>query len=316
MPDGSVPSNGEFGGAATYIAASESESLFAHVEKIAEIEAPEILVPAYTQDNRDSEGRYYNSNWTGMQGGYFDGTYFYQTFIKYCYSNPGEVYDAGNIVKIVKYDVSGDEPILVKESEPFGYPGYSESLYHANDITIDSDGNLLVVNGYEVIKLNPTDLSYVGKVVCVKSLYGIDYNQSKEQYVLGIGGTTGFLTADTVDDWKILIATAPSGISEANAYTKQGLSSDGEYVYCLYYGNGVDKTDGTGNTKLTSDAVIVYDLQGNFVTFIEVNFGNEEPENISVVNGDIYVTTATGSSAPANLYKVTNLIQGTKVVRR
>jgi hypothetical protein len=44
------------------------------------------------------------------------------------------------------------------------------------------------------------------------------------------------------------------------------------------------------------NVITVYDWEGNFVTIIELNVGSIEPENISVVNGEIFVTCHSGGA--------------------
>ena len=83
------------------------------------------------------------------------------------------------------------------------------------------------------------------------------------------------------------------GSERVEGYTKQGICCDDEYIYFLYY-------------KL--NAVAIYDWDGNFVTLIYFDVLGE-PENISVVNGTIYV--ACGESGIATLYKLTDLTDPT-----
>ena len=72
-------------------------------------------------------------------------------------------------------------------------------------------------------------------------------------------------------------------------------------MYCVYYGNGTNKL--TGETDFTKDAIFVYNWEGEFVTFIEFDLGDEhEPENISIVDGVIYVGDG------ARLYKLSGFV--------
>ena len=52
--------------------------------------------------------------------------------------------------------------------------------------------------------------------------------------------------------------------------------------------------------------IMVYDWDGNLVTIIEVDFDNQEPENVSVCNGALFV--ATGESNNAYLYNISDVI--------
>ena len=70
-------------------------------------------------------------------------------------------------------------------------------------------------------------------------------------------------------------------------YTTQGCATDENFVYFVLYKQNV---------------ITVYDWTGKFVSLISFDVGNIEPENISVVNDDIYITCANGGGA---VYRVT-----------
>lgn len=279
---------------------SKADSLVAtEVTKIVTLDAPTIEIPNYIPDE---EGNYYSSSHTGMQGGCFDGRYYYQTFIKYCYNNTknssgNDVYSKGvnnakNLVVIVKYDVKSQE--VVKVSEPL-------QLDHANDMTYNSNINSLIVahnapNRSTISFVDPETLELKSTSKVSYDLYGIDYDSTTDRYVFGVSGSYGFSAVNSLSDSGLLIP----GVPESKAYTCQTLCCDENYVYCLFYGAKTNKLTGT---PLTTDAIYVYDWDGNFVTFIEMDFGSEEVENISVVDGEIYVATL------GILYKVGGLVE-------
>lgn len=272
-----------------------SDTLVGSNELVAQIPVPEIEVPEYSIENKDSEGNYYGEG-TGMQGGYFDGRYFYQSFVKYCY-NDGDAYtnyhgvnNAKNIVKIVKYDIIARK--VVAESEAM------DNLNHVNDITYNSNTKQLIIcnstgNTKVISILNPDTLAFIEAKRLSVDIYAIDYHAKTEQYIVGIAGTSKFAiaNADLTSFSDYLGGDAVSG-----EYAKQTLCCDDNYVYCLYYGNG---------TYHTTDVILVYDWSGNLVTTIEVDFGEEEPENISVVNGALFV--GTGKANKAYFYNIAEL---------
>lgn len=276
---------------------AKSDSLVAsNITQIAKIDAPTIEVPNTVADE---DGNYYSATHTGMQGGCFDGRYYYQSFLKYCYNKNGKysgshnVNNELNLVVIVKYDVELQK--VVKVSEPM-------YLNHANDMTYNSKLNLLIVahgspNSSKLSYVDPETLELKKSFKVNYNLYGIDYNLSTNQYIFGVSGSYGFSVANGL----LEKGTVHYGLKNAKAYTTQTLCCDENYVYCLYYGNGTNKL--TGATAFTKDAIFVYDWDGNFVTFIEVDFGDEETENISVVDGEIYVATL------GILYKVSGLVE-------
>lgn len=264
-------------------------------ELVAQIPVPEIEVPGYTIDNKDLEGNYYGDG-TGMQGGYFDGRYFYQSFVKYCY-NDGDAYtnyhgvnNAKNIVKIVKYDIIARKVVAVSEA--------MDNLNHVNDITYNSKTKQLIIcnstgNTKVISILNSDTLAFVEAKRLSVDIYAIDYHANTDKYILGIGGTYKFAIANT--DFT-QISEYYGGVESSTAYTKQNLCCDDNYVYCLYYG---------GKQLENQDAIYVYDWDGNFVTYIEVNFDTQEPESISIVDGALFV--ATGKDNKAYFYNITEL---------
>lgn len=273
-----------------------SHSLAGTSSLVAEISAPVIKVPEYTKENPDAEGNYYGSA-TGMQGGCFNGRYYYQAFVKYCYNQDvayqdyHQVNNAKNIVVIVKYDVISKKIVAISEE--------MDNLNHINDMTYNSKIGQLVIcnnigNTQRISYLNADNLKYAGYKDLSVNLYAIEYHASTDQYILGISGYTTFAIADS--DFKTISAQL-GGTSPSGEYTKQTLCCDDTYIYCLYYGNG---------TYHTTDLIMVYDWDGNLVTIIEVDFDNQEPENVSVCNGALFV--ATGESNNAYLYNISDVI--------
>ena len=49
----------------------------------------------------------------------------------------------------------------------------------------------------------------------------------------------------------------------------------------------------------------MYDWEGHFITFIELDFGEEEPENLSVYKGALFV--GTGNHKQVFFYNISGL---------
>ena len=75
--------------------------------------------------------------------------------------------------------------------------------------------------------------------------------------------------------------------SRTKGYVTQGVTSDEQYIYFVLY---------------KSNVITVYDWEGNFVTLIELNVGDIEPENIAIVRHEIYISC--GLSGKARIFKV------------
>lgn len=216
------------------------------------------------------------SGFPGMQGGCTDGKYYYQSFLSYDLDN-----QENNDVIIVKYDLETGE--IVAQSEVL-------KLCHANDITYNSKLNRLVIchnkpEFKKVTYMDPETLVVTKTETLNYSIYAIDYNEIRNRYVIGISGGYDFGVLDsmynTIDIFE--------GTERVEGYTKQGMCSDDNYIYFVYH---------------NFSRVAVFDWDGNFVTLIHFNVGGET-ENISVVDGTIYVACAVGGNAV--LYKLIDL---------
>ena len=275
---------------------AESKAFVGELEVLAEIAAPQFQLPEYDKENPDPEGNYYGPT-IGCQGGCFDGRYFYQTFLKYCY-NKGEQYgrfhvnNAKNIMCIVKYDVLEGKVALVSKEMDF--------LNHGNDMTYHPKKNQIIIcnnagDKRRISFLNADTLEYEGSQLLDVELFGIDYHEATEQYVLGISGSYQFAIANN-DFTEIRFGYG--GVKESHNYTKQNLCCDDQYVYCLY---------SNSKNRAGADAIFVYDWNGKFITFIDINFEMQEPENLSVYNGALFV--GAGDKGQVYFYHIFDLLK-------
>ena len=216
---------------------------------------------------------------TIVQGGYTDDKYHYQAFIyKHLESNEAE-----NIVKIVKTDLATGDVVKISPDLP---------LNHANDITYNPKLDRLVVvhnnpNRTSVSMVDPETLELIETKTIPYSIYSIDYNESRDMYVVGLSGGQSFTFLDgNLERISGMKAAKPT--KRTNGYTTQGAAADDNYIYFVLYNQNV---------------ITVYDWDFNFVTLIELDLGRVEPENISIVGNTIYVAS-TGSGG-ATLWRVT-----------
>lgn len=208
-----------------------------------------------------------------VQGGYTDGKYHYQAFIrKDTASN-----EQNNVDVIVKTDLATGE--VVKTSGPL-------PLNHANDITYNPKIDRLVVvhnnpNRTHVSLIDPETLELVETKKIPYSIYCIEYNETRDQYVVGLSGGQSFTFLDG-NLKRISSVKAAKPTPRTNGYTTQGVTADDNYIYFVLYNQNV---------------ITVYDWDFNFVTLIEMDLGKVEPENLSIVGNDLYVITTGGGAA-------------------
>lgn len=213
---------------------------------------------------------------TAEQGGYTDGTCHYQFFIKKDEAS-GE---KNNIVRLVKYDMEKQETVAVSDRL---------FLNHANDLTYNPKTGMLVAvhcayDGRILSMISPETLEVTGTVTLERGVHSITYNESRDQYVVGLNGGQNF---QILDANFAAISAVHQGSSITRTYTTQGISSDDAYIYFSYYEENV---------------ITVFDWDGNFVSLIYLDIMGEEPENVSVVGDEIYViTTADGGAAVRRL---------------
>jgi len=222
----------------------------------------------------------------GFQGGCSDGTRYYYN-ISMHYDLPTQ---ENNYSRIAKIDLTTGE--VVKWSENL-------TLHHANDAAYNPHTNeLLVCNNKPYHKrvtiLNADTLEIVRTVELPFPIYCIDYNEARNAYVVGLSGTWDFRLLDAnlcpMDD-RIFHGTPLTA-----RYTKQGVCTDDELIYFILWDGKHSHADDFQNE------IAVYDWDGNFRGIIEFDVGVKEPENLSIVNGEIIAVC--GTCHPI-LYRIT-----------
>lgn len=212
------------------------------------------------------------------QGGCSDGTYHYQAFIFKDKSTNEEK----NVAVIVKTDMATGEFVAVSD--------YLR-LNHCNDLTFNSKTNQIIAchnnpNRTRISLIDPETLTLIETKELPCKIYCIEYNAQRDQYVIGISGgqTFRFLNSD--------FTYADDTIHHPNAKslscTTQGVgASDDLIAFVLWKPNMIS----------------VFDWEGNEVCVIHLtDMTMFEPENITFVNDEIYITCLVSSSAA--VYKV------------
>ncbi len=217
-----------------------------------------------------------------VQGGCSDGTYYYQAFIQ----KDTDSNEKNNVVRIVKVELATGKRVLTSGDL---------DLNHSNDITYNSKTNQLIVchnNPYrtKLSIINPETLEFIKDVTIEASIYSIDYNEKHDMYVIGLSGGQTFRFLDA--DFKYVDNKIHTPTEQTKGYTTQGVACDDEYIYFVLYKQNV---------------ITVYDWDGEFVALIELDVGSVEPENLSIVNCEIYVGSSGGGST---VWKVVPKVKG------
>ncbi len=224
----------------------------------------------------------------GTQGGCRVGNYHYQAFIK----TDKESNEMNNITYVGKYDLTTNE--IVKYSELL-------DLNHANDITYNQKTNELVIvhnapRGRMLTCLDPETLAITRRLELPISAYAITYSAARDQYMIGVSGSKDLLPISP--DMQKMAANPYKATPTANRCTTQGIGSDETFVYCVLWDSKYTVSPSMQNR------ITVYDWYGNYVGTINITVDKLEPENISVVNGEIFVL-AYASGKGGRIYQIT-----------
>ncbi len=240
----------------------------------------------------EGEGAYLpQGGWTGDNG------HHYQAFINRMGTHDD---DSDNLVCIAEFD---------KEGTPVSQTALNLPLYHANDVTYNSKEQCLLVcyAGTKLAKIDVNNLAggITSEVTLSDTIYCIDYDEVNNRYVVGFSNNFKVLDSDfaTVGDshsteiHSQITCTSTScadadctdyDTCQAEGYVKQGVACDERYVYFITY-----RTCYHNHVLAENNQIAVYDWNGNFVTWIELDNPEFETENISIANGNIYYTVWT-----------------------
>jgi len=194
-----------------------------------------------------------------------DGKFHYQIYIKKDNASNEE----NNIDRLVKYDM--EQGCIKQVSWPL-------PLNHANDMTYNPKLGMFVVvhNNPHRDRISLVDAETLTLVETIQldiNIYSIGYNEKRDEYAVGLSGGQTFCRLDAnfkrVDD----VVFQPTPLTEG--YVTQGAACDDNFIYFVLYAENV---------------ITVYDWDGNFITIIHMTVQGE-PENMTAINGKIYVAT-------------------------
>lgn len=200
------------------------------------------------------------------QGGCFSGTALYQSLIT---AAPSEKYGR-----------------IMKKDNKTGEVTYSEirtDMGHMNAMTYNSKTNeVLVANGKKILIFDGDTLEYKKTVTAsAAASNGIAYDPVNDRYILGYFNFVKTLTSSVS---KSFGHDESVNLNAYNAY--QGTASDGYFVVSL-----LANSNAPGGYSCD---VAVYDMDGNYFGLIKVSgHKGDEPENISIIDGKIYVGVCT-----------------------
>ena len=151
-------------------------------------------------------------------------------------------------------------------------------LGHANDIAYVPETNELYVihvNLNHVSVLDADSLEIKAEKIMEGEGHGIDYNESRESFVIASGELLMFIR-----DKNFKLTGYADGVE--TTLTTQGICTDDKYIYHVLYSS-------PRNTEEPENMIFVFDWDGNLITKIPIGFKEYEPENISVVGDTIYI---------------------------
>ena len=231
-----------------------------------------VAVAEYTLDNQkygavDADPRIYR-----RQGGCFNGENYYQVFIT----------KKEELAVIAKKNITTGEIIY---SEP-------RLMDHANDATYDPYNNRLFVGSGKTVWVYDADtLEFIETMTFLHTTSKFSYSAERHTYILG----SYYFYDDSLTYTKQYFKGSLSTLIDSSGMSAQGSACDDTFIYSLIF----NSVDGVYNCYFS-----VYDWYGNIIAVVTVDIpGDFEPENISVVDGTIYIA-ACSTQPIATLYRV------------
>ena len=231
-------------------------------------------VAVYTLDNQkygatDAEPRIYR-----RQGGCFTGEVYYQVLIT----------KNEELAVVARKNVKTGELIY---SEP-------RLMDHANDATYDPYNNRLIVGNTKTVWIYDGDtLEFIESKTFTRTTSRISYSPERHTYILG----SYYFYDDSFTYTKKYVKSQLSTLYGDLELSSQGTACDDVFIYSLL----IESTDVSGKYNAYLG---VLDWYGNTLAFITVNIEeNFEPENVSVVDGKLYIA-ACSTQPVATLYEV------------
>ena len=206
----------------------------------------------------------------GFQGGCSDGKrYYYQVLMHYELSDRSKDYSC-----IARVDLKTGE---VTHSGVL-------SLGHANDVTYLREKHLLVIaenspNPRRVYFVDPDTLTVVGSEEICDPIYALEYNELRRRYLVGLSGPREFRFLD--EEFRPTEDFTHRTVPSDDRCVKQGICADDTYLYFILW-DGRHKTEPDFQNRIS-----VYDWSGAYCGTVNFDVGPNEPESLSIVNGEI-----------------------------
>ncbi len=154
---------------------------------------------------------------------------------------------------------------------------YALPLGHGNDATVNTKTNKLYVvnlddpNSKTLTQLDPATLAIEQQVTLDFGTYAMAYNETRDQYVFGLGGSYDIVITDGDFNYVKMLKGVDTGL------VRQGMECDDKYIYFVQW-----------DLKKYKNYVVVYDWEGNFINNIKVDYW-VEIESIIHADGEIYL---------------------------
>lgn len=209
-------------------------------------------------------------NFKALQGGVVTEKYAYMAVLN---TTDYDEKDAGCYI----YKINTENWKVVKRSGVL-------MLAHANDITYDPATNRLFVahcyvDSTRISIIDADTLKLVGNIHTDIGVYALDYHAPTNTFIGGRGksGTIFFRYANNGS--RLLTAGTITPI--ATKMITQGICRDDKYAYHVMFSTAADEPFNT---------IIIYDLEGKKLAHnVRLSISDQEPENISLVDGAFYI---------------------------
>ena len=153
---------------------------------------------------------------------------------------------------------------------------YELPLDHGNDMTYNPKLNQLVVvhnkPRYNMISfVDPETLEIVDSKELSVNMFSIAYNETRDQYVVGLSGSKDFAILDS--EFNVI----ETHMGKDLGYTTQGCDCDDTYIYFPMW----DKPN-------YANYIFVYDWDGNFINTVKLK-SMDEVESMCHVGDQFYI---------------------------
>lgn len=223
-------------------------------------------------------------NFKALQGGCVTEDYAYMAVLN---TTDYDTKDAGCYI----YKLSTKTWKIIKRSKVL-------MLAHANDMTYNPNNNMLYVahcyvDSTAISLIDADTLELVETIHTDSGVYAIDYHAATNTFVGGQGksGTIFFRFAN--NNTSKLITSGKITATSTQMVT-QGICRDDNYVYHVMFSTAADEPYNT---------IIIYDLESKKLAhYVRLSISGQEPENISLVNGEFYIG-CNSSTTQLDIYK-------------